>query len=273
MNSIDLAYSIRLNAVKMVNHAKASHIGGVLSSADIIAVLYSCIANLNPQNPKDPNRDRIILSKGHNGAGIYVALAELGFFDKQLLKTYGDNGSMFSCHVSHKNVPGIELSTGSLGQGVCVACGMAIDAKRKSKKHKVYAIVGDGECNEGCVWETIMLASQQHLDNFTIVVDRNYQQAMGKTKDIIDMEPFADKWKMFGWKVIELENGHNHKDLIEAFNAPFDGCPKVIIAKTVKGKGVSFFEDNIQWHYRDPQGVDFDNAIREIEAGYAQSRS
>lgn len=271
MRSEELAYEIRKNAIKMVNHARASHIGGILSCADIIAVLYSEVAHVNPQNPKAPERDRIILSKGHNGAAIYVALAKLGFFDEELLKTYGDNGGIFSCHISHKEVPGVEISTGSLGQGVCVACGMAIAAKRKHETHKVYAIVGDGECDEGSVWEMALLAAQQKLDNFTVIVDRNYHQAMGRIESVVNTEPFADKWRAFGWHVINVDDGNSHEQLKFAFDEDSCGKPKVIIAKTVKGKGVSFMEDNLLWHYRDPQGDDFENALKEVEENYAQS--
>lgn len=271
LRSEELAYEIRKNAIKMVNHAHASHLGGILSCADLVAVLYSEVANVNPKNPKDPTRDRIVLSKGHNGAAIYVALAKLGFFDEELLKTYGDNGGMFSCHISHKEVPGVEFSTGSLGQGVCVACGMAVAAKRKHETHKVYAIVGDGECNEGSVWEMALLAAQQKLDNFTVIVDRNYQQAMGRIEEVINTEPFAEKWTAFGWHVVDVKDGNNHDKLRAAFAEDSKGKPKVIIARTVKGKGVSFMEDKLLWHYRDPQGADFENALKEVEENYAKS--
>lgn len=271
MRSEELAYEIRENAIKMVNHAHASHLGGILSCADAIAVLYAEVAHINPKNPKDPKRDRIVLSKGHNGAAVYVALAKMGFFDEELLKTYGDNGGMFSCHISHKEVPGVEVSTGSLGQGVCMACGFAIAAKRKKEAHKIYAIVGDGECDEGSVWEMALLAAQEKLDNFTVIIDRNYQQAMGRIEEVINTEPFADKWKAFGWTVVDVEDGNNHEQLRKAFEVDSNGKPKVIIARTIKGKGVSFMEDNLLWHYRDPQGEDYENALKEVEEKYAKS--
>lgn len=266
MNSEELANRIRIHAVKMVSHAHASHIGGILSISDVVAVLYADILNIDPKEPEDPGRDRLVLSKGHNGVSIYAALAECGFFPVEKLLTYGDNGGMFSCHVSHKQVPGVELSTGSLGHGVCVACGMAMDARLKNKPHKVYALVGDGECNEGSVWETAMLAAQYRLDNFTVVVDRNNMQAMGFCRDIIDMEPLAEKWKAFGWHVVEVADGSNHDSLRDAFGEDSNGKPKVIISKTVKGRGVSFMENQLIWHYRDPQGEDFMNALKELEA-------
>lgn len=271
MRSEELAYEIRKNAIKMVNHAHASHLGGISSCADAIAVLYAEVAHINPKNPKDPKRDRIVLSKGHNGATVYVALAKMGFFDEELLKTYGDNGGMFSCHISHKEVPGVEVSTGSLGQGVCMACGFAIAAKRKKEAHKIYAIVGDGECDEGSVWEMALLAAQEKLDNFTVIIDRNYQQAMGRIEEVINTEPFADKWKAFGWTVVDVEDGNNHEQLRKAFEVDSNGKPKVIIARTIKGKGVSFMEDNLLWHYRDPQGEDYENALKEVEEKYAKS--
>ena len=268
INSIELAYKIRKDAINMVHNAHASHIGGVLSCTDIIAVLYSDIANYDVTNPRNPLRDRIILSKGHNGVAIYAALAESGFFTVDELNTYGMNGSKFSCHVSHKNVPGVEISTGSLGHGIGVACGMALNAKLKKLPYKVYVILGDGECNEGSVWEAAMFAAQYKLNNLTVIIDANGMQAMGKCSDVIDMEPMADKWRTFNWNVIEVKDGHNHNDLKQAFMADTENMPKVIIARTVKGKGVSFMENNILWHYRDPQGEFYKQALKELEDAY-----
>ncbi len=265
MKSEELAKRIRLHALDMVNHAHASHIGGVLSEADIIAVLYTDILNVNKDDPKMKERDRFVLSKGHTGVAVYAALAECGFFDTKLLDTYGDNGSIFSCHISHKNVPGIEVSTGSLGHGCGMACGMAMHAKKRGRNYKVYTVVGDGECNEGSVWEMAMLAAQHKLDNFTVVVDRNNMQAMGFCNDIINMDPLEDRWKAFGWHVISVENGHDHDSLREAFKADNEGKPKVIIAHTIKGKGVSFMENELLWHYRDPQGEFYEKARTELE--------
>lgn len=265
MESREIAYKIRKHAINMVHNAHASHIGGILSCADIVAVLYSDIANYDIKNPKYILRDRIVLSKGHNGVAIYAVLAECGFFPVSELNTYGMNGSKFSCHVSHKNVPGVEISTGSLGHGIGVACGMALNAKLKNLPYKVYVIVGDGECNEGSVWEAAMLAAQYKLDNFTVIIDANGMQAMGNCCDVINMEPMSDKWKAFKWKVIEVEDGHNHKKLKEAFMEKTNSQPKVIIARTVKGKGVSFMENNLLWHYRDPQGDLYQQALQELE--------
>ncbi|KAF1680110.1 transketolase [Veillonella sp. R32] len=266
MKSEELARKIRIHAIKMVSHAHASHIGGILSCADIIAVLYNNIAKVYPNDPKNENRDRIILSKGHNGVAIYAVLAEMGFYSTDVLDTYGDNGGIFSSHISHKLVPGVELSTGSLGQGVCAACGMALNGKIRNKDYHVYAIVGDGECNEGSVWEIAMFSAQYKLDNFTVIIDRNKMQAMGNCNEVMDMEPLDKKWESFGWNVIMVADGNNHHALKEAFNKPIvEGKPTVIIANTVKGKGVSFMENSLLWHYRDPQGGDLKNALAELE--------
>lgn len=268
MESKELAYRIRIHAINMVHNAHASHIGGILSCADIVAVLYSDIANFDVNNCKNPLRDRIILSKGHNGVAIYAALAEIGFFPVEDLKSYGMNGSKFSCHVSHKNVTGVEISTGSLGHGIGVACGMALNGKLKKLPYKVYVILGDGECNEGSVWEAAMFAVQYKLNNLTVIIDANGMQAMGKCSDVIDMEPMADKWRTFNWNVIEVKDGHNHNELKQAFMISSKDKPKVIIARTVKGKGVSFMENNILWHYRDPQGELYEQALKEVEEAY-----
>ena len=265
MYTQQLAWRIRRHAIEMVHHAHASHIGGILSVVDIAAVLFGQIAKLDPQNPDWPARDRIVMSKGHNGVAIYAALAECGFFPAGQLGTYGEDGSFFSCHVSHRNVPGVELSTGSLGHGVCVACGMALNAKLRKKDYHTFAIVGDGECNEGSVWETALLAAQQKLGNFTVIVDCNGMQAMGDCANIVDMEPMSDKWRSFGWHVAEV-NGHDHDALLQAFREDSGGKPKVILARTVKGKGISFMEHQILWHYRDPQGDAYEQAVAELEA-------
>ena len=265
MKSKQLAWKIRRHAVDMTQKAKASHIAGVLSCADILAVLYSDVAKYDSSNPNWYGRDRIILSKGHSGAGLYAVLAECGFFPIEKLKSYGQNGSVFSCHVSHKNVPGVEITTGSLGHGVCVACGMALNAKIRNLNYRVYAIVGDGECNEGSVWETIMFAAHHRLSQFTIIVDANEMQSMGDCEDVLDMEPLVEKWKSFGWYVVVVTDGSNHDSLRKAFSDTSNGKPKVIIARTIKGKGISFMEHNLLWHYRDPQGEDYIRAVSELE--------
>lgn len=259
-----LAYKIRRHAIDMVHEAHASHIASVLSCADIVAVLYANILKYDVVNPDDENRDRLVLSKGHSGVALYAALAESGFFPVSELKKYGANGSNFSCHVSHK-VPGVEVSTGSLGHGVAMACGMALGAKLRQHNYKIFSIVGDGECNEGIVWETVMLAAQQKLDNFTVIVDNNKMQALGFTEDIINMKNMKERWETFGWNAVEI-NGHSHVEIIDALNKRLDnGKPYVIIADTIKGQGVSFMENELLWHYRDPQGEAYEKAVEELE--------
>ncbi len=266
MNSEELAWKIRKHSIDMVHESHASHIGAALSAADILAVLYAEVMNINPENPDSDDRDRFVMSKGHAGVAVYSVLAEMVFFPVEWLSTYYQNGSNLSGHISHKNVPGVEISTGSLGHGCVMACGMAMAAKSADKRHHVYTLVGDGECNEGSVWEMAMIASRFKLDNFTVIVDRNGMQAMGYCEDIMPTSPMASKWESFGWSVTEVEDGNNHEQLRRAFAISSTGKPKCIIANTVKGKGISFMENNLLWHYRDPQGEFYEKAIKELEA-------
>lgn len=263
-DSEELAWRIRRDAIEMTHISNGSHIASILSVADIIAVLYAKIMNYNIENPKDDSRDRIILSKGHAGAAIYSALAEEGFFDVEELKTHYANGSRLSGHVSHKNVPGVEFSTGSLGHGMSVGAGMALVAKKDNKSHKIYVILGDGECDEGSIWECALFANQYKLNNLVVIIDSNKMQSMDYCENTINLAPFGKKWKEFGWNVKEID-GHNHKELEEALKNIDKEKPTVIIANTIKGKGISFMENNIVWHYRPPQGEDYENAIKELE--------
>lgn len=265
MNSKELALNMRKDAIEMVNKSHASHIGAVLSVIDIVAVLYSDIMNIDPNNPDMENRDRMILSKGHAGIAIYTALAECGFFPKTELKKYYSDGSVYSGHISSKGVPGVELSTGSLGHGAGVACGMALSAKLKKDDYHVYTIVGDGECEEGSIWEMAMLANKYKLNNFTVIVDHNKMQAMGTCEDVIAIGSLYDKWEAFGWNVINVEDGNDHEQLKSSFDKRSNDKPNVIIANTVKGKGISFMENNLVWHYRDPQGEEYIKAKQELE--------
>lgn len=266
MDSRYLAWLIRRHAIEMVHRSHASHIASALSAADIIAVLYSEILNVDAREPLKAARDRFVMSKGHAGVAVYAALAECGFFPVEELNRYYKDGSVYSGHVSHKGVPGVEISTGSLGHGAAVACGMAMAAKMEKSSFRVYALVGDGECNEGAIWETALTANQYHLDNFTVIIDRNGMQAMGYCEDLMQMEPLAEKWRAFGWTVIDVVDGNDHRQLKEAFYAPANERPKCIIARTIKGKGISFMENNLLWHYRDPQGTFYEEAIAELEA-------
>ena len=263
MNSVELAKKIRIDAIKMISQAHASHIGSVFSVADIIAVLYNDVMNIDPKNPTDDDRDRFILGKGHAGASVYAVLAEMGFFPVSNLSCYYMDGSVLSGHVSSKNVPGVELSTGSLGHGSSVACGMAISAKIYHKKYKVYCVIGDGESEEGSVYEMALLANKYRLDNLTIIIDKNRIQAMGLCEDIVGTVDHESLWRSLGWEVFVVD-GHNHDELRKAMLAKVSK-PKMIIANTIKGKGVSFMENNNLWHYRPPLGDDYEKAIRELE--------
>ena len=268
MNSEQLAWLIRRHGIEMTHISHGSHIGAILSVADIVAVLYNDVANISPENLKDENRDRIILSKGHAGAAIYAALAEKGFFDRAELKTHYADGSRLSGHVSHKGVPGVEFSTGSLGHGACVAAGMALNAKLDKKPYYTYAIVGDGECDEGSIWEMVLFANQFKLNQFVVIVDHNKMQSLDFCENTLSLAPFAEKWKAFGWNVLDID-GHNHDELRTAFAKAKENTdkPTVIIANTVKGKGVSFMEFDILWHYRFPhEGEEYDGALKELHA-------
>lgn len=263
MKSKDLAKTVREDVVRMAFLSKGSHVGSALSIVDILAVLYSDIINVNKNNYEEVNRDRFILSKGHAGSALYATLARLGFFDSSLLDYHYANGSKLSGHVSHKGLPGIEVSTGSLGHGISMATGFALNAKLSCQDYRVYVIIGDGECDEGSVWEACAFAVHHKLDNLTVIVDNNKIQAMGKCDDVLKMSPYEEKFKSFGLDVISVD-GHNHEELKAAFLKKTSGAPKCIVANTIKGYGVSFMENNLTWHYRNPSEEDYNNALIEI---------
>ena len=268
MKSEQLAWLIRRHGIEMTHISHGSHIGSVLSVADVVAVLYNDVANISPNNLHDENRDRVVLSKGHAGASIYAALAEKGFFSVSELKTHYADGSRLSGHVSHKGIPGVEVSTGSLGHGVCMAAGIALNAKLDGKDYYTYAIVGDGECDEGSVWEMALFASHFKLNKLVVIVDHNKMQSLDFCENTLALSPFEDKWKSFGFNVLSVD-GHNHEELKLAFKNAKQSAdkPTVIIANTVKGKGVSFMENDILWHYRFPhEGEEYDGALKELYA-------
>ena len=264
-----LAWLIRRNGLEMSRISRGSHIGSVFSVAEILAVLYTGILHVDPADPRMPDRDRLILSKGHAGSAVYAALAETGFVPVEDLKHHYENGSILSGHVSHKGVPGVEVSTGSLGHGLAIGAGMALGARMDGKEWRTWVVLGDGECDEGSVWEAALQAAQYGLDRLCAVVDYNHMQSLATVEKTLRLEPFADKWRDFGWNV-ESVDGHDVCALREAFehakgNAG-SGKPSVVLAHTVKGKGVSFMENNILWHYRTPQGEEYEAALKELEA-------
>jgi transketolase len=264
-NSLELAKEIRKLSLKLVYEAKASHIGGALSMTDILAVLYHDIIDIDPQNPNNHDRDRFLLSKGHACISLYATLGLKGFYSLEDLNTYGQDGSIFLSHTNH-HVPGVELSAGSLGHALSVSCGLAIAAKYKKKGWRTYCLVSDGELDEGSNWESILFAPQHLLDNLTLIVDYNKIQSLGAVKEVIDLNPLKEKFEAFNWEAYEID-GHDHnaiKNTLENAQSK-NGKPKVVIAHTIKGKGVSFMENRLLWHYKSPNEQQLQEAINEIE--------
>jgi transketolase len=261
----ELARRIRVHVVRMTSRANSSHIGSSFSMTELLAVLYGGgVLRVDPARPGWPQRDRFILSKGHGCAGLYAALSEAGFFPLEELDTFYLNGTRLAGHAT-TTVPGVELSTGSLGHGLPVGTGMALAAKRAGETHRVFVLLSDGECDEGSVWEAALFAPQHQLDNLVVIVDYNKIQSLGTVKEVMDLDPFADKWRAFRWNVREVD-GHDVDAISKALNdVPFEpGRPSCIIAHTVKGKGVSYMEDKLLWHYRAPLGDDRAIAMREL---------
>jgi len=263
-NLRDFAKNIRLHAIRMISQSGASHLGGNFSMAEIVAVLYGAILRVDPQNPNDPQRDRFVLSKGHAAAGLYAALAEKGFFPNEWLDRFYCDGGKLSGHAT-KHVPGVDVSSGSLGHGLPIGTGFALAGKKRGKDYRSFVLLSDGECNEGSTWEAVMFAAQNQLDNLVAVVDYNKMQALGPTANIIDLEPFAEKWRSFGWETREVD-GHDVDQLFNVLSKiPLqNGKPTCMIAHTVKGKGVSFMENELLWHYRTPKGNEYETALEEL---------
>lgn len=264
MNLKKFALNLRVQTLKMVHKASASHIGSCLSMADLLTVLYEEILQIDPQDPENPDRDRFILSKGHGGAILYATLAAKGFFPTEWLDDYSQNGSLLLGHISH-HVPGVEVSTGSLGHGLPIGTGMALAGHREHKDYRVFVLLSDGELDEGSNWEAILFAPHHGLDNLVTIIDYNKIQSFGTVKEILNLDPLADKFKAFGWSVKEID-GHDINEISNTLNqVPFEkGKPSVIIAHTVKGKGVSFMEDQLAWHYKSPNKEQLEQALDEI---------
>lgn len=262
-----LAKRIRIHALNMTSKGGSSHIGAVFSMADLIAVLYGSILRVDPKQPSWPERDRFILSKGHAGAGVYAALAERGFFPLERLATHYQDGSELCGHVSHKGIQGVEFSTGSLGHGLPVAAGMAYGGKLDESSFRVITVLSDGECDEGSNWEAILFAAHHKLDNLVAIVDYNKIQSLAPVAQTLGLEPFAAKWESFGWSVREVD-GHDHGEIIQVLShLPFrEGMPSCLIAHTTKGKGVSFMESSVLWHYRTARGEEYDRALAELNS-------
>ncbi len=259
-----LARRMREDCLAITSSSGAGHIASALSVVDILAVLYGSVMHVDPENPRDPERDRFILSKGHGGSAVYAALAERGFIDRNdLLKHYYANDSIYSGHVSHA-VPGVELSTGSLGQGLGVACGMALAGRLDAASWRVFCVMGDGECDEGSVWEAALMASTLELDHLVAIVDRNGMQSFGPTDETaLVLGNLSDKFRAFGWAAVDCD-GHDHAALKAALEMPHGGQPLAVVAHTVKGKGVSFMEGDIRWHYDSASKDELRRALSEV---------
>jgi len=269
ISSQELAKRIRIDALQMVAEAKASHIGSALSISDLVAVLYGGILKVNPLNPEWSNRDRFILSKGHACVAVYAALAECGFFPMENLSTYGKDFSPLMNHISHK-VPGVEFSTGSLGHGLPFGVGKALAARRLKMDWRTYVLLSDGELDEGSNWEAFMFAAHHKLDNLVAIIDYNKLQSLTTIANTLGLEPLVDKLAAFGWSVKEVD-GHNLVDIETLLKtAPWASeKPSVLIAHTIKGKGVSFMQNKVEWHYKSPNTEELARAIEEIEAAHA----
>lgn len=260
-----LADNIRKHIVQMTHASGASHVGTSLSTVDLLATLYSGVLDVDPNQPDWPERDRFIMSKGHGCSALYATLAEVGFFPTEWLDTFYQNGSALIGHVTY-DIPGVDVSTGSLGHGLSMGCGMAILRKRAGSKYRVFSMLSDGECDEGSTWEAALFAGHHGLDGLVAIVDYNKIQSMGRVEEVLNLDPLADKWEKFGWAVREID-GHNLDDISNTFGSlPFEnGKPSCIIAHTIKGKGVSFMENRLLWHYRSPDPDEYRQAMSELQ--------
>ena len=250
----------------MISRSGASHVGSVFSAAEILSVLYGGVLRVRPDEPDWPQRDRFVMSKGHAAAGLYATLSLAGFMPEGRLQEFYVDGGTLPGHVTHKEIPGVDVSTGSLGHGLALAVGLAVGSRRKREGWRTFALLSDGECDEGSTWEAVLLASAWKLSDLTVVVDFNKIQSLGRVEEVIPLEPLAEKWRAFGWNVREVD-GHDVEETLEALHPErwrTDGRPRCVIAHTVKGKGVSFMEDSLLWHYRCPRGDELAAAMAEL---------
>lgn len=262
----DIARTIRARIIETSHKTQTPHLGSCLSCVDILVAAYFETLQIDPAKPTDENRDRFILSKGHGAAALFQVLALRGFYPEAMLDTYGEDGGIFAEHPpTPSHLPGIEAATGSLGHGFPMGLGMALAARIRNQRYKVFALVSDGECNEGSTWEAAMLAASQKMENLMVIVDFNKWQATGRSEDIMGRHPLVDKWRAFGWNACEID-GHDMGELVRRMRQLPDGSgkPVAIVAHTVKGKGVSFMEDDNNWHYRIPTADEVRSAKLEL---------
>jgi transketolase len=265
LGSDALALAARAEILNMTHRANASHVGSALSVVDILAVLYAGGANISAANLDDTERDIVILSKGHSAAALYAVLGLKKFFPLKWLNEYSGNAAPLGGHVTSKGVPGVELSTGSLGHGLPYGLGIALSRLRKGIGGHVFVIMSDGECDEGTTWESAMIASHHGLKNLTVIVDRNGIQSLASTEQTLALEPFAEKWRAFGWDVVETP-GHDHAQILKSLISEIK--PRCLIANTVKGKGIDFMENSVLWHYKSPSKEDLDEAKTLLKVNY-----
>lgn len=260
-----MAKQLRRDVITMIATAGSGHPGGSLSAADIVTALYFKVMHHDPKNPQWPERDRFVLSKGHAAPILYAALAECGYFPVEELSTLRKLGSRLQGHTDRTLTPGVEMSAGSLGQGLSYGIGIALAGRLDKREYRVYVLLGDGECDEGQVWEAAMFAPHHRMDNITAIVDHNDLQLDGRVCDIMALEPLADKWRAFNWHVLEI-NGHDIKEILQALKKAGEvkGKPTVIIAHTIKGKGVSFMEGNVDFHGKAPNPQETEQALKEL---------
>lgn len=262
-----LAKNIRVASLEMISRSRSSHIGSVFSATEILATLYGCILRVWPAEPEWEGRDRFVMSKGHAAAGLYAALSYQGFFPISRLGEFCVDGGSLAGHVTRMGVPGVEVSTGSLGHGLALAAGMATGGARRREAWQVFCLLSDGECDEGSTWEAALYAGNRGLTRLTAIVDYNKIQSLGRVEEVMPLEPFGAKWQSFGWQTREID-GHDIGELVEALDPErwpsASRRPRCVIAHTTKGKGVSFMEDKLLWHYRCPQGAEYDEALAEL---------
>jgi len=266
MNYNQIAKEIRKKVLKMMFDSQTAHLGSSLSEVDILTVLYFKILSIDPKNPMAEDRDRFLLSKGHGAAGLYATLVQRGFFPEAVLDTYCQDGGKLPGHSTKGCAPGVEVSTGSLGHGLPMGAGMALAGKRDGKDYRVFVLMSDGECEEGSVWEAALFTRHHKLDNLIAIIDYNKLQAFGRTNEILNLEPFKKKWEDFGWQVKEVD-GHNFSEIENTLSQiPFEKTkPSLVIANTIKGKGVSFIQDKLEWHYKNLTRDDYEKALKELE--------
>ena len=263
-----MADKLRKRIITTSHNAKIPHLGSCLSCIDLLTYIYWSELSINPKEPNNMDRDRFVLSKGHGAPALFQVLAEKQFFPLTDLNSFGKEGSLFHEHPPKPGlVPGIEAATGSLGHGLPMALGMALSSRILKINFRCYALLSDGECNEGSIWESAMMAASQEVDNLTIIIDFNKWQATGRSKEVLALEPLKEKWKAFGWYAQEID-GHDFSQINDAFikARKIKNKPKAIIANTIKGKGISFMEDDNNWHYRIPNDKEFKKAIEELES-------